>query len=68
MKSFVNIKLKRDTVEGMISTYEFLVWNNTGEDKKNCQKILKALKIAIKDDNNSKILQCTSNSRIYCRR
>lgn len=41
---FVNVKLRRDTVEGMISTYEFLVWNNVGEEKKECQKILKALK------------------------
>jgi len=44
---FVNVKLKRDIVEGMISTYEFLVWNNSGDDKKECQKILKALKKAL---------------------
>ena len=44
---FVNVKLRRDIVEGMISTYEFLVWNNTGDDKKECQKILKALKNAL---------------------
>jgi hypothetical protein len=41
---FVNVKLRRDTAEGMISTYEFLVWNNDGEEKKECQRILKALK------------------------
>lgn len=41
---FVNVKLRKDLVESMISTYEFLVWDNTGEDKKQCQKILKALK------------------------
>jgi hypothetical protein len=41
---FVNVKLRRDTAEGMISTYEFLVWNNVGEEKKECQRILKALK------------------------
>lgn len=45
--SFVNIKLRRDIVKGMISTYEFLVWNNTGEERKDCQKILKALKKSI---------------------
>ena len=41
---FVNVKLRRDTAEGMISTYEFLVWNNVGEEKKECQRILKAVK------------------------
>jgi hypothetical protein len=41
---FVNVKLRSDTVERMISTYEFLVWNNIGEERKECQKILKALK------------------------
>jgi hypothetical protein len=44
---FVNVKLKRDIVEGMISTYVFLVWSNSGDDKKECQKILKALKNAL---------------------
>jgi len=44
---FVNVKLRRDTAEGMISTYEFLVWNNVGEEKKDCQRILKALKKAL---------------------
>jgi len=44
---FVNVKLRRDTVEGMISTYEFLVWNNVGEEKKECRRILKALKKAL---------------------
>ena len=41
---FVNVKLRRDVAEAMISTYEFLVWNNVGEDKKECQRILKSLK------------------------
>jgi len=44
---FVNVKLRRDTAKGMISTYEFLVWNNGGEEKKECQRILKALKKAL---------------------
>ena len=44
---FVNVTLRRDTTEGMISTYEFLVWNNVGEEKKECQRILKALKKAL---------------------
>jgi len=41
---FVNIKLKREIVEGMISTYEFLVWSNTGDERKDCKKILTSLK------------------------
>lgn len=41
---FVNVKLRRDTVEGMISTYEFLVRNNVGEENKECKRILKSLK------------------------
>ena len=45
---FVSVKLKRETVEDMISTYEFLVWSNTGDEKKDCKKILKALQKAIK--------------------
>lgn len=44
---FINIKLRRDTIEHMITTYEFLVWNNIGEDKKECRKILTALKKAL---------------------
>jgi hypothetical protein len=44
---FINVKLRRDTAEGMISTYEFLVWNNVGDEKKECQRILKALKKAL---------------------
>ena len=44
---FVSVKLKRETVEDMISTYEFLVWNNTGDEKKDCKKILNALKKAL---------------------
>lgn len=31
---FVSVKLKRETVEDMISTYEFLVWSNVGDEKK----------------------------------
>lgn len=30
---FVNVKLKRETVEDMISTYTFLFYFNTGEEK-----------------------------------
>lgn len=44
---FVSVKLKRETVEDMISTYEFLVWSNVGDEKKDCKKILKALKKSI---------------------
>ena len=35
---FVSVKLKRETVEDMISTYEFLVWSNVGDEKKDCKK------------------------------
>lgn len=41
---FVNVKLRKDLVESMISTYEFLVWSNHSEEKKECKKILAALK------------------------
>jgi hypothetical protein len=41
---FVSVKLNREIVEGMISTYEFFVWNSTGDEKKGCKKILNALK------------------------
>lgn len=42
---FVSVKLNREIVEGMISTYEFLLWQNKGSDEaKDCRKILNALK------------------------
>ena len=44
---FVSVKLSRETAENMISTYEFFVWNNTGDEKKDCKKILNALKKAL---------------------
>ena len=44
VRSFVNVKLKREDVEDMISTYEFLSWQNDGDERKFCKKILKALK------------------------
>lgn len=44
---FVSVKLKRETVEDMISTYEFLIWSNVGDEKKDCKKILKALQKSI---------------------
>jgi hypothetical protein len=38
---FVSVKLSREIVEGMISTYEFLEWQNKGsDDAKECKKIL----------------------------
>jgi hypothetical protein len=46
---FVNIKLKREIAESMISTYEFLLWSNKGtDDEKDCKKILDAIKKSIK--------------------
>ena len=44
VRSFVNVKLKREDVKDMISTYEFLAWQNEGDERKFCKKILKALK------------------------
>lgn len=42
---FVSVKLNREIAEGMISTYEFLLWQNIGtDDAKECRKILNALK------------------------
>ena len=33
-RRFVNIKLKREDVEDMITTYEFFVWDNLVEERK----------------------------------
>ena len=44
VRSFVNVKLKREDVKDMISTYDFLAWQNYGNERKFCKKILKALK------------------------
>ena len=41
---FVNVKLRREDVEDMISTYESLSWSNEGDEKRFCNKILKSLK------------------------
>jgi len=44
-RRFVSVKLNREIVEGMISTYEFLLWQNKGsDDAKDCRKILNALR------------------------
>ena len=43
VRSFVNVKLNRKDAEDMISTYEFLAWENEGDERKFCKKILKAL-------------------------
>ena len=45
--SHAKVNLRDEDIEGMISTYEFLVWNNEGDDKKHCQRVLKQLKKAI---------------------
>ena len=44
VRSFVSVKLNRKDVEDMISTYEFLAWENEGDERKFCKKILRALK------------------------
>ena len=48
---FVNVKLRREDVEDMISTYEFLSWSNEGDEKRFCNKILKSLKKSINEQN-----------------
>ena len=44
VRSFVNIRLNRKDVEDMISTYEFLAWQNEGDERNFCNKILRKLK------------------------
>lgn len=42
---FVKVKLSREIVEGMIDTYECLLYQCSGsDDAKICSKIIKALK------------------------
>ncbi len=49
MEKYILVKLKKETVINMISTYEFLAWNNKGtEEGKECINILKALEKALK--------------------
>ena len=50
LSKFANVKLHRETVEDMISTYEFFVWSNTGEEKKDARKVLNALKKSLETD------------------
>lgn len=45
--SHTKVNLRDEDIEGMISTYEFLVWSNEGDDKKHCQRVLRQLKKAI---------------------
>lgn len=45
--SHTKVNLRDEDIEGMISTYEFLVWNNEGEEKEHCQRVLRKLKKAI---------------------
>ena len=51
LSKFVNVKLHRTTVEDMISTYEFFVWSNTGEEKKDAKRILNTLKKSLETNN-----------------
>lgn len=46
-RRFVNVRLKREDVEDMITTYEFFVWDNLGEERKFAKRILKALQKSI---------------------
>jgi len=41
------VNLRIEDIEGMISTYEFLVWQNEGEDKEHCKRVLRQLKKSI---------------------
>ena len=48
--SHTKVNLREEDIEKMISTYEFLVWNNEGEDRKHCQRVLRQLKKAVNYD------------------
>ena len=41
------VNLRIEDIEGMISTYEFLVLQNEGEDKEHCKRVLRQLKKSI---------------------
>lgn len=41
------VNLRIEDIEGMISTYEFLVWQNEGEEKEHCKRVLRQLKKSI---------------------
>lgn len=41
------VNLRDEDIRNMISTYEFLVWDNKGEDKKHCQRVLRQLKKSV---------------------
>ena len=41
------VNLRIEDIEGMISTYEFLVWQNEGEDREHCKRVLRQLKKSI---------------------
>jgi hypothetical protein len=47
---FVNVRLKREVAEEMISTYEFLAFNNSGEERKKYLNILRSLRKALRKD------------------
>jgi hypothetical protein len=44
----LKVNLREEDVKGMIDTYHFLAFNNEGEEKIICQRILKQLKKSIK--------------------
>ena len=46
-RRIVLVRLNIGIIKKMISTYEFLEWSNTGEEKKDCKKILNALNKAL---------------------
>ena len=57
--SHTKVNLRNEDIVGMISTYEFLVWNNEAEDKKHCQRVLRKLKKAINYANDG-TMRCTA--------
>lgn len=40
----IKVNLRVSDIESMVSTYEFLVWSNSGEEKEHCKRVLKSLR------------------------
>jgi len=41
------VNLRVTDIEAMVSTYKFLVWQNDGEDKEHCKRVLRQLNKAL---------------------
>lgn len=45
--TYSNVRLRISDIKGMIDTYEFLQWQNKGEEKKECARIVRQLRKSI---------------------